>query len=42
MKKSKLVFFMMAMLAAGLSSCGLFHKGCGCPKVFYKSSPKKL
>jgi hypothetical protein len=35
-----------AFLLLGLSSCGIFHKGCGCPTFGYlnaspKSSPKE-
>ena len=30
MKKSKFVFLALIGLVV-LSSCGLFHKGCGCP-----------
>jgi hypothetical protein len=30
MKKSKLLIILAAMLV-GTSSCGIFHKGCGCP-----------
>jgi hypothetical protein len=30
MKKNKLIFLALVGLVA-LSSCGIFHKGCGCP-----------
>jgi len=31
MKKAKYIFVLIAMI--GLSSCGIFRKGCGCPHV---------
>jgi len=31
MKKSKLIIIGAAILLTGLSSCGIFKKGCGCP-----------
>ncbi|WP_184543950.1 hypothetical protein [Mucilaginibacter sp. FT3.2] len=32
MKKSKLIIIIGAILLTGFSSCGIFKKGCGCPK----------
>ncbi len=32
MLKNKFVIIVLAGLVLGLSSCGIFHKGCGCPK----------
>jgi hypothetical protein len=32
MLKNKFVIIVLAGLILGLSSCGIFHKGCGCPK----------
>jgi hypothetical protein len=31
MKKNKLVILLGALLLTVASSCGIFHKGCGCP-----------
>ncbi|WP_190295241.1 hypothetical protein [Mucilaginibacter rubeus] len=31
MKKNKLVILLGAVLLMATSSCGIFHKGCGCP-----------
>ncbi|WPU98820.1 hypothetical protein SNE26_22655 [Mucilaginibacter sp. cycad4] len=31
MKKNKLVILLGALLLTAGSSCGIFHKGCGCP-----------
>lgn len=28
------------VLIIGLNSCGIFKKGCNCPKVYYKSYPQ--
>jgi hypothetical protein len=27
----KIKFIVIGLLAVALSSCGIFHKGCGCP-----------
>jgi hypothetical protein len=32
MLKNKWVFLVLLFLAISLSSCGIFHKGCGCPE----------
>jgi hypothetical protein len=31
MKKNKLIILLGVLLLTAASSCGIFHKGCGCP-----------
>ncbi|MFC3365111.1 hypothetical protein ACFOG5_18195 [Pedobacter fastidiosus] len=35
----KLASLICVIVALSLSGCGIFKKGCNCPKVYYKSYP---
>jgi hypothetical protein len=43
MKKNKVLFIGILLGLFGLSSCGIFHKGCGCPHFgSLKKAPQSI
>jgi hypothetical protein len=38
MKKNKVLVVIVLLTVTSLSSCGIFHKGCGCP-TFGEAKP---